>query len=369
MKIIYFKIALVLLMIPALSISNTINDKKFKHSKEKSLRKEFSVDKNALLQVDNAYGNVDVTTWNENRIVMEIKITVTGNDEEKVKEKLSAISVMFNATTKQVTAKTVFDHQQNSWWTKFTNPWSSSSSINMKINYTIKVPVTNALDLTNDYGSITLDTTRGNTKINCDYGQIIIGELHGEENSIHMDYTKNSSIKYINQGTINADYSDFEIGNAEKIILNADYTQSKFENVRDLEYSCDYGGLKVYNVNSITGNGDYLNTKLGSVSKMVGINADYGSISIDTLMETIKSVHIQSDYVGITIGYHQNLAFDFQLKTSYGSIGIDDNDLNLMKKNSDNSNKVYEGYHKQKNSGNSIRVNSSYGGIKLIKKQ
>ncbi|TYP75172.1 hypothetical protein [Aquimarina intermedia] len=368
MKTIYFKIIWLLVVLPLLSFNNLAEDIKSKHSKEKSLRKEFSVDKDALLEVDNAYGNVDVTTWDENRIVMEIKITVTGNDRERVDEKLRNISVLFNATAKQVTAKTIFDQEQNSWWSKFTNTWSSSSSLNMKINYTIKVPVTNSLDLTNDYGSITLDKTKGNTTINCDYGQIIIGELHGKENSIHMDYTKNSSIKYMTKGTINADYSDFEIGTVNSVNLNADYTQSKFGNVGTLEYSCDYGGLKVDKAHIINGNGDYLNTKVGAITKLIDINADYGSITIDSLEDTMKSVYIKADYVGITIGYNQNSSFDFRLKTSYGNIGVNDQDLNVMKRNSDNSDKIYEGYYRQKNSGNSITINSSYGGIKLIKK-
>lgn len=37
--------------------------------------------------------------------------------------------------------------------------------MNMKINYTVKVPVTNSVDFNNDYGSITLDKIKGNAKI------------------------------------------------------------------------------------------------------------------------------------------------------------------------------------------------------------
>ncbi|WP_378187975.1 hypothetical protein ACE939_06110 [Aquimarina sp. W85] len=368
MRTIYYKIVLILTLIPSISQGNTLEGLVNEHTMEKSLYKEFTVDKDALLFIDNAYGNVDITTWNENRIVMNIKISVTGNDKEKMQEKIKNISVIFNASTTRVSAKTIFDNKQSSWWSKFTDSWSSTSSINMKINYSIKVPISNNLDLSNDYGSITLDKTKGNAKINCDYGQIILGELHGNDNSIHIDYTKNSSIKYMNQGTINADYSAFEVGLAGKVDLYADYTQSNFDSIQYLKYSCDYGELKISNAHSITGTGDYLNMQLGTVNKKIAINADYGSLRVNELTKSVKMVDIQSDYVGITIGYNQNLSFDFHIKTSYGGINIDDDEINIMKKNSTNSNKIYEGYHRQKNSGNSIRINSSYGGVKFIKK-
>ncbi|AXT58616.1 hypothetical protein J8L88_04115 [Aquimarina sp. MMG015] len=365
MKPIYYKLIYLLLLIPAISLANGDIRKKGKYTKEKSMKKEFSVSSNALLKISNDYGNLDITSWDQDKIVMEINIKVNGNDEEKVIEKLESIGVDFEASSQMVSARTTFNKDSKSWWSKFSDSWGGNN-LKLEINYTVKVPITNSVDLNNDYGSITLDKTKGNAKISCDYGQIIVGELLGNENYISIDYTHNSTIKYMKSGKINADYSDFILDMGDEVLLNADYTKSKIKAVKELNYNCDYGSLKVEKAGIFKGNGDYLDTNIGNISNSVNINSDYGSIDIKNLESTTNNVNIRTDYTGVSIGYDSTLSFDFVIKTSYGGINLDDS-ISTMKKSKDNSSKDYRGYHGEKNSGNSIDISTSYGGVKLRK--
>ena len=82
MKTLFYKITL-LLLFPIAVIANN-GELKGKYTKEKTLNKEFSVSPNAMLKISNDYGNLDVTSWDQNRIVMQISIKVSGNNEEKV---------------------------------------------------------------------------------------------------------------------------------------------------------------------------------------------------------------------------------------------------------------------------------------------
>lgn len=362
MKTIYYNILLAFIL-PLFCLANNDN-LSGRYKKEKSLIKEFSVNSDALLKISNDYGNLDITSWNENKIIMEITIKVSGDDEEKVMEKLKSIDVEFDSSTQMVSAKTIFDKEKKTWWDKITSGWGNN--LNMKINYKVKIPVTNKVDLNNDYGTITLDRIEGDAKINCDYGQIILGELLGNNNYINIDYTNSSTIKRIKKGTINADYSDYEIGSADYIDLVADYTQSKFENVKELKYNCDYGGMKIGNAGSIDGDGDYMDLKINSITKKLHINSDYGSIRVNALKSTVNNVNIKTDYSGVELNVEPELYFDFTIKTSYGGINLD-SDFQIMKQSKNNNSKDYQGYHGQKNSGNAINVTSSYGGVKIRK--
>ncbi len=365
MKTIYYNILYLLLLVPTITLGYSTTKKDGKYTKEKSLHKEFNVDSDALLKISNDYGNLDITSWDQDNIVMEISIKVNGNDEEKVVEKLKSIDVIFEATSQLVSAKTIFGKHNKSWWGKFTDSWSNSN-LKMEINYTVKVPITNNVDFNNDYGSITLNRIQGNAKINCDYGQIIIGELLGNDNSINIDYTHNSSIKYIKTGKINADYSDFTIEKADKIQLNADYSKSRIITAQELDYNCDYGSLKTENIGSFKGNGDYLDTNIVNISNEVAINSDYGSIDIENLQSTTKRVSIKTDYTGVDIGFDPDWNFNFSIRTSYGGIKLNEN-INILKKSKNNSSKDYQGYYGQKNSNNTIDISTSFGSVKLRK--
>jgi len=347
-----FKILLLLLVLPLFTFANGWNGK---HTKEKTIHKEYNVNANATLKVNNSYGNLDITTWNENRIVIDITITTNGNNEDKVKKKLDQIDVLFDATSNMVSARTKFE-KSNSWFN-----WGNNN-VNMKINYVIKMPITNKVDLDNDYGSINLDKLEGRAVISCDYGKVTTKELMADNNILDFDYTKNSYFEYIKSAKINADYSQFTVAKTNKLDINADYTDSNIEIAEDIEYNCDYGSLTAKKVNNVIGDGDYLTLRLGDVYNNVNIEADYGSFKVDNIAANAGDITINSDYMKITIGYDPGYNFDFELDLEYASLR-GDNDFELNKQIEKSGKKYYEGYHGKSNSGNKISVNTDYGSI------
>lgn len=352
----YRTLLAILLIVPMLSYATTA--KKDKHEKEKTIKKEFNVSSNALVEIDNSYGNLDIVTWNENRVVFEITIKTSGSNADKVTEKLDDITVEFNASSGKVSARTIFNKDKSSnWWN-----WGKNSNVNMQINYIVKIPMTNSVNLSNDYGSINLGKLEGKATINCDYGKIITEELMAEGNELNFDYTQNSSFGYINSATINADYSGYTIEKAKNLNINADYTQSKIEVAEDVKFNCDYGGITIEKANNIRGKGDYLTTKIGDVYKSVLLEADYGSIKIDRVNSSATTVKIESDYTGIKIGLDDGFSFDFEINLDYASLN-GDNGFEFTKKNVESTSKYYAGHKGNANSGNLIKINSDYGNV------
>lgn len=359
-----YSIILLLLTLPLCGYAATETNgvSKEKYSKEKIIKKSFNVSANATLKIDNSYGNLDIVTWNENRIEIVVTITTKGNDEEKVQRKLDDITVDFNATNSLVSAKTIFNKtKSNSWWN-----WNSNNNVNMSINYVVKMPITNAVDLSNDYGNINLGKLEGRATISCDYGKISTKELMATNNKISFDYTSNCYFEYINSAEINADYSGFTIAKAKNINLNADYTSSILETVEDINYVCDYGSIKINRANNVVGNGDYLTVVIGDVYKNVSLEADYGSIKIDKMTEHAGNVTIESDYTGIKIGHAANYYFNFDIDLEYAS--LNDSGFEFNKKHEESGEKYYTGYYGSPNSGNMIKIESDYGSVSFNKK-
>jgi len=342
-----YKLLTLALILPLFAFAN--NDNRGKHKKTKTIKKEFNVNNDATLKISNKYGNLDIITWEENRIEFEITITTSGNNEEKVQKKLEEIDVEFDADAGYVSAITRLQKSKTkSWWN-----WNNSGNVNMKINYIVKMPMTNNVDLGNDYGSINLDKLEGRAKINCDYGKITTKELLADDNEITFDYTNNCYFEFIKSATIKADYSGYTVAKANDLDIQADYTKSRIE-IAD-------------KVNNLTGNGDYLTVVLGEVYKDVDINADYGSIKIGKMMKGAGDVNINSDYVGIKIGIDAEYDFDFNIELEYGSLRDSDN-FEFIKKRIESTDKYYTGYHNKQNSGNLIKINSEYGSVSFEEK-
>jgi len=349
----------IFMVFPILVMGNPIHGK-WDYEKTKTIKKEFDVNADALLNVKNKYGNIDVISWDQNRVEIEVTITVSGNNEAKVVDRLSKISVNFESSRSAVSAKTSIENSSKGWY-------NSKNKMNYQINYKVKVPVTNSVNFNNDYGTITLNEIKGKADINCDYGKILIGSLYHENNNINIDYTSDSEIEFMNGGSINADYSKFRIEKAKKIELNADYTDSEFVHLEDLDFNCDYGKLVVDQANNIDGNGDYLTIRLGKIYKKLSVDADYGGIKVEKLMNGFESVRIHSDYAGIKIGMDTDLSFNFIGKSSYGGFDIEGENVTYLKKVVKSTSKYYEGFVNQENSGSSIDISSEYGSVKLYK--
>ncbi|RPD98787.1 hypothetical protein EGM88_06245 [Aureibaculum marinum] len=329
-----------------------------KHEKTKTITKKYTVNTNALLKIDNKYGNVDIVSWEGNQIEVVVKITVKGNDENQVIKRLNAIDVDFKSSKNEVSAETVIEKVSSWSW-----GWGKSNNVNYQINYKVKVPITNSVDIENDYGNITLSELKGKAKIDCDYGSIILGELHSNNNEIELDYCNNSTIGYINSGTIDADYSKFTVERAEHIRLNADYTTSVFENIKILNYNCDYGSLKIDNGVSIDGNGDYLSLKIGTVLKKAIIESDYGFIKIESLIDGFDIVDIDGSYTGIKIGVPKEKGFMFDVNISYGGFKYDTDMVNITSQIVKSRLKSYQGTYGKSNTRSKIIINSGYGSV------
>ncbi len=364
MRILPFKYLTLILFVLPLAVKADPCDSgwKGKYTKEKTIKREFNVNSDALFKVKNSYGNLNITSWNENKVMIEVHIKTNGNNESRVQERLNEIDVYFENEASYVAARTRFGDKDRNWgWS-----WGKKNNVNVQVNYTIKLPVKNSVHLNNDYGNIYLDRIDGHAKINCDYGKIEVGELRGRNNELRFDYTSRSTFEYVNSAEIIADYSGFTIEKAGDLTVKADYTNAVINEMGNLDYSSDYGSMEVGHVKNVQGNGDYIGIKLGEVHGNVDVSADYGSVKISKMMPEAGDVNIKTDYTGIKIGYDPGYHFDFDITTEYAGVsGLDDFEVQVRKEKS--SEKYYNGYHGDDNSGNVVYINSEYGGITFYK--
>ena len=325
----------------------------------KKIHKEIEVSKDALIEIDNSYGDLNITSWNQNKVVIDVLITVKGNTPGKSHKKLYIIDVSFLLSPEKVRAKTKID---NGWrFGLFNIP-----DIEYRIDYNIKLPKTSDVDLTNDYGTIRLNSLEGRANINCDYGELIIGELFADNNILDFDYTSNSSIEYINGGTIKADFSDFEIEKAGNIDLYADYTEAHFNSIETLIFKNDYGKLTTNNVGTLIGLGDHLTLKCGVLNKRLKLSegVKYGSINIKQIQPSVESVIIDAEYNSIKLGIDKNWSFNYEFNMEYGDLS---SSLALDHSISGETNKenYYKGTFNPSNTLSTLYIKSEYGSVKL----
>jgi hypothetical protein len=357
---IQYRLALLLLAIPFITFANT-DIILGKTTKEHNIKKSFDVSSNATLKVTNSFGNLDIITWEQNRIEFDITIRVSGNNAEKVQERLDKINIEFSSSNDLVSAITEIGKNEKSWWN-----WGKKINLKMEIDYIIKMPMTNNVDLNNKFGSITLDKLKGSSKISCNHGRITTKELMSNDNVINFNHTRNSYFEYIKDGEISANHSDYVVAKAENITVKANHTKSTIEFAEEMKYNCNHGSLKVDNINHLEGKGNHLTTRIGNVFKSLQLDGSHGSLKIDRIASKANSIYIDSRFISMTIGYDADFSFNFDLDFSHGSLR-DSDGFNFTNKEKTHTSKEYQGYYGTKDSGNMVKIKSQHGSVSFKK--
>lgn len=347
-----FKIFLLLLLIPFLGFSND----DFNYSKQKSISKAYLVNSDAGINIDNSYGNIFVTTWNEDKIEIEVLIKVSGDSEKWVNQKLNAIDVSFIALKSMVTAKTVFENSISN---------NNGRNNSFEINYTVKIPKNGPVILNNKYGNISTTNLFSTTDINCKYGKINLANLNGSFNKIHIDYCLESTIDYLKNGLVTSKYSELRIDRVVKIDLISDYSEIEIGDGGDIKYNNIYGSIKIHKVNTLDANGNYLSIDIGSITNQLKLSTKYSNLSIDAIQSKADRIAIAAEYTVVNIGFDSNYVFDFDVSVKFADFKYD-NELNVSSKEETNYIKRVSGYFKKKGE-NKITVTSEYGNVKLYK--
>ncbi|MDR6844281.1 hypothetical protein [Flavobacterium granuli] len=345
---------LTLLLIPFLGFSND----DFNYTKQKVINKAYIVNSDAGINIDNSYGSIFVTTWNEDKIEIEVLIKVSGDNEKWVNQKLAGIDVDFIALKSMVSAKTVFGN---------TSTKNNGRNNNFEINYTIKIPKNGTVKLNNKYGNIGTSDLFSTTDINCKYGKINLGKLNGNSNTVQISYCSSSTIEYLKNGMITSKYSGLKMNEVSKLDLLSDYSEIDINEGNDVKYNSKYGSVRIKKINSLDGNGNYLTIDVGSVSNQLKLNTKYSNISIDAMQAKANNINIVAGYTGVDIGFQSNYNFDFDISVRYGDFKYD-NELTVNSKEETNYTKRVSGFYKKKGE-NKISITSDYGNVKLYKKE
>ncbi len=347
-----FKIILLFLLMPAVLLAENPMGK---FTKQKNIRKAYIVNADAGIDISNSYGSIYVTTWDEDKVELDILIKVSGDNEEWANTRLNDIDVEINALKNLISARTIIGNTKN----------KSGRNNSIEINYTIKIPKKGAVKLTNKYGNIVTTDLWGNANVNCKYGNVTLGKLNSATNSINIEYANNTDIEFIKTGNINSKYSKVSIGSFDKIDFNSSYTDWNAQKGDILKYDSNYGKIKLGAIDYVTANGNYLGVVIDQIGKLLTLSTNYSSLKVNNVSANSGDITINSGYTQVSIGYSPSYDFDFDVSVRYGNFKYE-NDLQINSRLDTSSEKKYKGFS-GKSGSNKVQINSNYGNITLFK--
>lgn len=342
---------LFLLLCPALVMAHGITEGKY--NKQKRINKAYAVNADAGIDIENTFGPVFVTTWDEDKIELDILIKVSGNNEDWVNRRLETIDVDINALTTLVSATTKIGNVSG----------RSGNGNSMEISYTIKIPKKGGVKIANKYGDVLSSDLFGPVRLHVKYGNVKLAKLLYGNNVLDMEYCGSVNIEKMKSGTIKANYSKVNIGNFENLSVNTNYTDVTAIDGNNIRYDSNYGKLNFQKVNNLEGNGDYLTVNAGELSGNMSINASYTTIRVNNVTASAGNIQVSGGYNTVDMRYSDGYDFEFEVNGKYTNMNLD-SDLQINTKQENNKDKIYKGFHK-KQGGGKVSILGKYGNVTL----
>ena len=100
MKTLVYNLMIILAMSISLTSYANTEPVTAKHQEKKTITETFEVNADALVSLKSKFGDMEIRTWDENKVVIVVEIEVEGSNERKVKDALERIEIDIEETGK-----------------------------------------------------------------------------------------------------------------------------------------------------------------------------------------------------------------------------------------------------------------------------
>ncbi len=302
----------------------------------KNINREFSTTTDGEVNIFNKYGTVDIKSWDENRVQVDVKIVVYASNKSEAEETFNRISINFSSRPSYVSAETVIEPRNQSFWDRL---FGDMNSAEYKIHYIVHMPKSNALKLETKYCDATMDYLSAGANLHMKYGDFdsdgfggnvtmylsygkghfsTLHDLDGELNYGHLVIPKSHNIN------LDSKYSKVRIQKANDLTINSKYDTYVLGDVGQLRIEARYGDYSTNQVDDIIFEGRYSDLRIDLLINNGDINSKYGNIIITNLEDGFGLVELAGQYSDFKIGSQMSKAFCVEAESKYGDIVLPD---------------------------------------------
>lgn len=273
---------------------------------KKEISKEFPISANGSVKVLGKYGNINVTTWSQNKVKFDVIIQVKAPSKKKADMLMEKLKIEFSNSKSSAAA--IFKKGEIKNWRDYKNT-------SYKIHYEVKLPAGSSVDLTNKYGNIHMVDINGNADLVNKYGNIKTGDI-GKNVEFQMGYGKADLGNIGGNIDIDIKYSKIDIESVKNVKINSKYSKMYIDNANDIKSESKYDKFYLGKIGNLKSIGKYDDFEIKSVKDVnaTGKYSDYdieelsGNASFDMSYGDAHIKKVKSGFKGIEFsGKHADL--------------------------------------------------------------
>ncbi|MCF8302184.1 MAG: hypothetical protein K9I94_02835 [Bacteroidales bacterium] len=318
---------------------------------KRTVEKEFDVNKNALLKVENKFGKIHCENWNQNKVYIEVTFSIENASERKAERFFEKVDVEFSADENLVEAETHLKFDDN-------------GDHEFSIDYMVKLPKSMSVELENKFGDIFLDKQDGRVDIDLAYGALDAGMLNHTKNYIEISFGS-AEIDFIAGGQFDTKYSEISVEESKELEIDTKFSEWELGKLDILKLDAGYEEFDLEEVDVIDLEASFSEVTIHRVKSEVVAELKYGEIEIKQIDKGFKRCELDNAYAELNIGLEKGAYIQLDAEIKMGSLDYPKDDSNITVTEESFTEDSYKGTIGKGGSPSTMIIESKNGGVQI----
>ena len=352
----------------------------------KTINRDFKTSANGTTAIYNRYGDVNIRTWAENRVKIDITIVVSAYDQKEAEKAMGQINANFTNTNGYIKAETMIGNLNN-WGGNYYN-WvdkSEKKCQDYRINYEVWIPIENQLDIQNKYGASFVANLNGKLLADIWYGDLRVENIKSDANikieggKATIASAKNLYGQVASGGIIVENATDIQMDTrnsectfrrAGNLRITSKYDNLAFGKIENLRLQTKYSEVNVVSARTAFITAQYTKANIANIGLQLDADFQNGDLTIEKLNVGFDLVNFIGNTANITISRAPGVSYRYAINgnNTQMSLASAGSGNKAYSKNASNGNSgfVKEGLiGNDANTRSALKARMTYGTITL----
>ncbi len=287
---------------------------------EKKVNNSFNVGEAGSLTIKNSFGDIDIESFDGDKIEVEVTITVETRNQNDVQKYLDKIRIEVNESGNDVSLRTINDMNGGNRVKEFS------------IDYDVKVPRKTSLEIRNSFGNLTIESSEGNLNVDVQHGDASIGKVSSAGDKFHE--------------------------------LRVQFGDLKVEGIGNVEIRVQHGDFMIENLNG----GDIdLSFGEGNIERLSGrVNMDiqHSEIMIEEVHSDLQNMDVELQFSDFKASGFENSDYEFDMEGSFTDFDFRGN-FTLKQREKGMNSESYLMYSGSEPGAKKVRIRGSHSDVNI----
>jgi hypothetical protein len=318
----------------------------------KIIKKEYTVNPDARILFDNKFGQIHINNWDKNLVTIEIRITVAASNQAKADRLLDLVTIASEGTPSSVQTRTILSKD-------FTD------NTKISVDYTVSMPSTVMLSLTNKFGDVYLNELTGKGNFEVSYGNLEVNRLMNSDNVININFGK-GDIRYITGAMVTLKYSELNVEYAGSLFVASKFSNLEGNKVVSLSLNFEGGKVDLENCSVVTGSTKFTDLNFSKLDNKIDLDIQYGNCDVSDIIPDFKLISIRNKYGNVSVGIPSTASYTLDASLKFCDLDFPEDRADITQKLSTNTSKSYKAtIGKKPNPESKVIIRSEFGNVSL----